>query len=195
MKLLDLKFLKFFLRHSLNEVRKTRKLYRLLGKEPTLRVEEGVQIKSPDRLKVGKNVVIQKGTILHCGGMEWCDYKGNIKIGDDSLISPYCLFEGGGGIEIGKRLICGPQVKISSNRACYDAGLIGVKNEKRHLKKVTIGDDVVLFGGVIVDCGVNIGDGAVVGAGSLVLSDIPPREVWAGIPAKFVKKREEDEVS
>ncbi|MFX0206077.1 MAG: acyltransferase [Candidatus Hodarchaeota archaeon] len=194
-KLLDFKFVRFFLRQLLNEARETHKIYLLLRKEPSLNIGKSVRIYSPERLVVGKNVVIQEGTILHCGGRDWCDYGGGIRIGDDSLISPYCIFEGGGGIEVGERLVCGPHVKISSNRACYDAELIGLKNEKRHLKEVTIGNDVVLFGGVTVDSGVNIGNGAVIGAGSVVLSDIPNREVWAGIPAKFVKKRGEDKIS
>jgi len=186
------KFIKFFLHNLTNEIRQTREIYSLLEKEPTIKIEEDVQIKSPDKLKVGTNVLIQKGTILHCGGMEWCGYEGFIKIGDDSVISPYCIFYGGGGIEIGKRFDCGPNVIIASSRSCYDAGLIGRKNEKRHLRKVTIGDDVILFSGAIVNIGVTIGNGAVVGAGSLVLSDIPPQEVWAGVPAKFIKKRDED---
>lgn len=37
---------------------------------------------------------------------------------------------------------------------------------------------------------VRIGDDAVIGAGSVVTKDIPAGEVWAGNPAKFIKKRE-----
>jgi UDP-2-acetamido-3-amino-2,3-dideoxy-glucuronate N-acetyltransferase len=37
-------------------------------------------------------------------------------------------------------------------------------------------------------CGVTIGAGAVVGAGSVVTKDIPSREIWAGNPAKFLRK-------
>ncbi len=192
LKSFDLRFIKFYLHHSHNGVRKAYKFYSLIKKNPTLKIEEDVQIKSPDRLIVGKNVQIQKGTILHCGGMEWCNHEGYIKIGDDSIISPYCIFYGAGGIEIGKRSGFGPNVMIFSNRLSYDARLIGQKNEKMHFKKVIIGDDAQLYSGVIVNIGVSIGNGAVVGAGSLVLSDIPPKEVWAGIPAKFIKKRDED---
>ncbi len=36
---------------------------------------------------------------------------------------------------------------------------------------------------------VTIGENAVVGAGSVVTKDIPDGEVWAGTPAKFIKKR------
>lgn len=37
--------------------------------------------------------------------------------------------------------------------------------------------------------GVTIGDNAVIGAGSIITRDIPSNEVWAGNPAKFIKKR------
>jgi acetyltransferase-like isoleucine patch superfamily enzyme len=37
---------------------------------------------------------------------------------------------------------------------------------------------------------VTIGEGAIVGAMSVVTKDIPTNEVWAGNPARFIKKRE-----
>ena len=37
-------------------------------------------------------------------------------------------------------------------------------------------------------CGVTIGAGAMVGAGSVVTKSVPPGEIWAGNPAKFLKK-------
>ena len=36
---------------------------------------------------------------------------------------------------------------------------------------------------------VTIGDGAIVAAGAVVTKDIPPYEVWGGVPAKFIRKR------
>lgn len=41
---------------------------------------------------------------------------------------------------------------------------------------------------VTILCGLRVGSGSLIGAGSLVLRDIPPGEVWAGNPAKFIKK-------
>lgn len=39
---------------------------------------------------------------------------------------------------------------------------------------------------------VNDGDDVVIGAGSIVTKDIPPYEVWAGVPARFICKRYDD---
>ena len=40
-----------------------------------------------------------------------------------------------------------------------------------------------------MQCSVTIGKGAIVGAGSVVTKDIPPYQVWAGNPAKYIKDR------
>ena len=42
--------------------------------------------------------------------------------------------------------------------------------------------------GTTILCGVKIGANAIVGAGSLVTKDIPAAEIWAGHPAKFIRK-------
>jgi len=55
--------------------------------------------------------------------------------------------------------------------------------------QISIGNDVWIGFGASIVSGVTIGDGAVVGANSLVLSDIEPYAVYAGIPAKKIGSR------
>lgn len=50
-----------------------------------------------------------------------------------------------------------------------------------------------LGAGVTVVCGVTIGEGALIGAGSVVTKNIPPGEVWAGIPAKKINTISQEE--
>lgn len=57
-----------------------------------------------------------------------------------------------------------------------------------------IGHDVWIGAGVVVKQGVKIGDGAVIGAMSLVTKDVEANTIVFGIPAKFYKKRLPDEV-
>ena len=40
--------------------------------------------------------------------------------------------------------------------------------------------------------GVTIGEGAVVAAGAVVTKDIPPFEIYGGVPAKFIRKRNKE---
>lgn len=55
--------------------------------------------------------------------------------------------------------------------------------------QIVIGNDVWIGNGVRIMEGVTIGDGAVIGAGSLVLKDVEPYAVYAGVPAKLIKMR------
>lgn len=59
---------------------------------------------------------------------------------------------------------------------------------------VIIGNDVWLGTNAFIMSGVNIGDGAVVGACSVVTKDVPPYTIVAGNPAKQIRKRFSDEV-
>lgn len=60
-------------------------------------------------------------------------------------------------------------------------------------KRTTIGNDVWIGSGCFIKSGVSISDGAVIGMGSVVTKDIGPYEIWAGNPAKFIRKRFDDE--
>ena len=55
--------------------------------------------------------------------------------------------------------------------------------------KVIIEDGVFIGLNVVICNSVRIGKGAVIGAGSIVTKDIPPYQVWAGNPARYIKNR------
>lgn len=60
-------------------------------------------------------------------------------------------------------------------------------------KTTVIGNDVWIGTHSMIKSGVRISDGAVIGMGSVVLHDVGPYEVWAGNPARFIKKRFTDD--
>lgn len=60
-------------------------------------------------------------------------------------------------------------------------------------KTTVIGNDVWIGTHALVKSGVTVGDGAVIGMGSVVTKDVGPYEVWAGNPARLIKKRFDDE--
>lgn len=61
------------------------------------------------------------------------------------------------------------------------------------IARTYIGNDVWIGKRVIVKAGVKIGDGAVIGAGAVVTKDVPPYAVVAGVPAKVLKYRFDDD--
>lgn len=71
------------------------------------------------------------------------------------------------------------------------------KNLARHefeiFKRTTIGNDVWIGNRVMIKAGVKISDGAVIGMGSIVTKDVGPYEIWAGNPARLIRKRFDNE--
>lgn len=63
------------------------------------------------------------------------------------------------------------------------------KDISKQVADVTIGNDVWIASNVIILPGVNISDGAIVAAGSVVNKDVPPYSIVAGVPAKVKKYR------
>lgn len=110
-------------------------------------------------------------------------------IGDNcgfSGVSIYCADK----IEIGKYLTCGGNVCIWDTDFHPIGHLDRRVHDRRKIasKHVKIGDDVFIGANSMILKGVEIGDRVVIGAGSIVTKSIPADELWAGNPAKFIKK-------
>jgi acetyltransferase-like isoleucine patch superfamily enzyme len=69
------------------------------------------------------------------------------------------------------------------------AALSRIERTPDMFQHVTIGSDVWTGHNVNILPGVNVGDGAVIGAGSVVTKDVPPFAIVAGVPAKVVRLR------
>ena len=96
-------------------------------------------------------------------------------------------------VTIGDRVLIGPNVGIYTvNHALLpDQRAEGIMRSL----PVRIGNDVWIGGHAVITQGVTIGDGAVIGAGSVVTHDIPPRVVAAGNPCRVLRPiTEEDRI-
>ena len=69
-----------------------------------------------------------------------------------------------------------------------------LSDECKSPERTIIGNDVWLGAGCIINQGVKIGDGAVVGAGSFVNKDVEPFSIVVGSPAKLLKYRFDEDV-
>lgn len=111
----------------------------------------------------------------------------NITIGKNVFINACCRFQDQGGIEIGDGCLIGHNVTIATlNHDFNPQKRANITPKPVKLgKNVWIGSDSTILPGVIV------GDGAIVGAGSVVTKNVLPNTIVAGNPAKFIKKIEE----
>ena len=95
-----------------------------------------------------------------------------------------------------KEINIGNNVNIGADCLIYDTDMhsvdyrerIGFEKENVLTQTVTINDGAWIGGSCIILKGVTVGARAVIGAGSLVTKDVPADELWAGNPAKFVRK-------
>lgn len=94
-------------------------------------------------------------------------------------------------------IVCDVEVNIGNNVMCGANVIIGDRNdhEERYAKTpkpIIIDDDVWIGMNATIMGGVTIGKGSIIGANALVTKNVPPMEVWGGIPAKFIKKINND---
>ena len=76
------------------------------------------------------------------------------------------------------------KARIGNNCKVYQNTTIGEKNGKAPV----LGNNVTVYANAVIVGNVHIGSNSVIGAGSVVLSDVPENEIWAGNPARFIKK-------
>jgi acetyltransferase-like isoleucine patch superfamily enzyme len=147
--------------------------------------ERGVLVFHPENIEIGENVYIGHNTILK--GY----YKNKMVIGDHSWIGQGCFFHSAGGIEIGRAVGIGPMVKIitSQHRPTESDIDIPVLFSPTEAKKVILKDGCDIGVGSVILPGVTIGEGAIIGAGAVLTKDVPNYEIWAGVPARFMRKR------
>ena len=161
---------------------------RLREQFPTVRFEENARVVSPHLLELGDNVLIQRDSVLHCGGLDWSEGRGRIAIGSNSIVSANAILWGAGEIELGEGFECGPGCMIFSSAQDFAKRVPKPVKAPLTYGKVTAGRYVSIYSGAIVSPGVTLGDGAVVAAGAVVVTDIPAREFWGGVPARLIRK-------
>ncbi|EAQ40278.1 putative acetyltransferase [Dokdonia sp. MED134] len=114
----------------------------------------------------------------------------NIILGNNVDLAWGVIITTTGGVEIGDRTLIGYRTLISSANHNIPSNREHIFGSGHTAKKVTIGRDCWIGGNSVIVAGVTIGDGAVVGAGSVVTKDVKPYTVVGGVPAKFLRERD-----
>ena len=114
-------------------------------------------------------------------------FSSNISLGDRSSIGDNTYINGE--VEIGKDVMMAPYCALIASTHNFDQIDIPINKQGETHKKIKIGNDVWIGYGVIILPGVNICDGVIIGAGSVVTKDIPSYAIVGGGPAKIIKFR------
>ena len=115
-----------------------------------------------------------------------CDYGFNIQFGEKVFLNFNCVILDTVEVSIGNNVMFGPGVQLYTAQHP-----IHPKERASWLEKaapISIANDVWVGGGSIICPGVSIGEGSVIGAGSVVSKDIPAGVVAVGNPCKVLRK-------
>ena len=167
----------------------------------------GVKIKNPQLIKLGNNVrigdgaslvardgteiVIEDGTNVNDRVYLDTEAKGGyIHIGEKCYVGTGTTLFGHRGLEIGDHVLLAQNITLTPYSHIFEDPDANIITQGGHCKKVSIGRDVYVGMGACIMYSGDIGEGSVIGAGSVVVKPIPPYSVAVGCPAKVIHKRE-----
>jgi len=147
-----------------------------------LNPKRGTGIVTGANVEIGANVAIWNYVVIG----------DSTKIGDGTIIGSFC--------DIGKNVVLGKNCNIQAHVTISNGCIIGnnvfiapnssLLNDKypksTFMTPPTIKNDVAIGGGVTILPDVIVGEKAVIGGGSVVTKNVPPRTVSCGVPAQVV---------
>jgi maltose O-acetyltransferase len=123
----------------------------------------------------------------------YCDYGSNIRLGRKCFFNFNCILLDVCPIRVGDYTLFGPAVQIytATHPMDYKLRRPPADDESKVAlefgKPVEVGSDVWVGGAAVICPGVRIGDRAIIGAGSVVLRDIPADVLAAGNPCRVIR--------
>lgn len=154
---------------------------------PGVRFGNGVLIRGADRIRCADGVFIDHRAYLNASLVN--DRRGFIQVGENVEIGPFSAIWGGGGVTIGNDVHIGAHVHITSMEGRQIAPETTDPYAPLHIdcSPVVIEDHVLVYSGAVLVPGVRIGHHACVGAGAVVIEDVPPYALVAGVPARVIR--------
>ena len=150
------------------------------------------------RAEVSPDAMVGKG----CRIWDWTKVRENVHIGDgvsigqgcyidhDVVIGDRCKIQNGvnlyHGVTLGDEVFIGPSVTFTNDR------FPRADENRSQTWSTRVHDSASIGANATIVCGVEIGEGAMVGAGSVVIHDVPANTLVVGNPAKVVRLLDEE---
>jgi acetyltransferase-like isoleucine patch superfamily enzyme len=184
------------------------KLYPLILGRVGRNVAFGVNvvIRHPHKIQIGDNVVVDdnccldakgttnrvivlrdgvflgRNTILSCKN-------GDITLGEDANIGFNVEIFSAADVRVGARVLVAAYTYLVGGDHLFDRVDVPVLHQGRTARGIEVGDNVWLGAHVVVTDGSRIGRDAVIGAGAVVIGDIPEFHIATGVPARVIRDR------
>jgi acetyltransferase-like isoleucine patch superfamily enzyme len=170
---------------------------------------KGVNLRSASLIRFGRGVTLERGVIIDGLMRKGVVLGDNVKIGPysvligapisnmgegitlgaNSAIDAYSFIGSSGFVSIGENVIMGQHVGFHPENHDFDRTDIPIRMQGTTRQGITIEDDVWVGSNAIFLDGARVGQGSVIGAGSVVRGEIPPYSIAVGVPAKVVRSR------
>jgi acetyltransferase-like isoleucine patch superfamily enzyme len=133
-------------------------------------------------ISIGQGVFVGRNTILSCKN-------GDIVIDDHANVGFNCEIFSASRVRVGKSVLMAAYTYLVGGDHLYDRIDIPVLQQGRTARGIEVGDNVWLGTHVVVTDGSQVGRDAIVGAGAVVVGEIPEFAIATGIPARVVRDR------
>ncbi|MDC0947209.1 acyltransferase [Nitrospinaceae bacterium] len=144
----------------------------------------GLEITGGKNIRLGDRIIILRFSYFYASD-------GIIELGSDVAINSNVQIgaSDGGKIIIGDRVLIGPNVVLRASDHIYGRIDVPIRDQGHTGGEIIIENDVWICANVVVTKNVRIGAHSIIAAGSVVTSNVEPYSVFAGVPAKLLRKR------
>ena len=139
-------------------------------------------------IDIGSGVFIGRNSVLSCKN-------GDIVIEDEANIGFNTEIFSASRVRVGRKVLIAAYTYLVGGDHLYDRVDVPVLDQGRTSQGIEVGDHAWLGAHVVVTDGSRIGADAIVGAGAVVVGEVPSFAIAAGIPARVVRDRREDPAS
>jgi acetyltransferase-like isoleucine patch superfamily enzyme len=169
---------------------------------------QNVVLRHPHKIRIGSNVVIDDNCLLDAKGVDnlGIGIRDGVFIGRNTILSCKngyveideranlgfnCEIAAAGDVRVGKDVLLAAYCYVVGGDHLHDRTDVPVAHQGRTARGVTVDDGAWLGAHVVVADGVRVGKHAIIGAGGVVLEDVPDYHIAGGVPTRLVRDRRE----